>query len=200
MSELLTSLAKRRSVYQFENRLNHQPEELASTIGQAVMAAPSAFNSQTSRIVLMTGSKNHKVWELIRQAQEPLIDEGSGGDFYRMVFDTGQNAAASLIFFEDQAAVEANIPANPERQVIYKEKNSAITQYTAWVVLADLGYGACLQHFNIGAKEGYDQSIKDLLQVPDSWELNAQMPFGLLKDLPEAKEKLPIDQIIQIQD
>ena len=57
MSELLTSLAKRRSVYQFDNRLNHQPEELAATIGQAVMAAPSAFNSQTSRIVLVTGSK-----------------------------------------------------------------------------------------------------------------------------------------------
>ena len=137
---------------------------------------------------------------MIRQAQEPLLGEDSGGDFYRMVFNTGQNAAASLIFFEDQAAVEVNIPANPERQTLYKEKNAAITQYTAWLVLADLGYGACLQHFNIGAKEGYDQSIKDLLQVPDSWELNAQMPFGLLKDLPDAKEKLPIDQIIQIQD
>lgn len=200
MSDLLTTLQKRRSIYQVGNTLNHSAEEVANAIGQAVIAAPSAFNSQTSRVVLVTGSTNQKVWDLIRKTQEPLLPEGKGGDFQRMVFEAGINAAGSLIFFEDQEAISKNIPASPERQAIYKEKNGAITQFVSWVVLADMGYGASLQHFNVGTEEGYDQSIKDLLQVPDSWELSAQMPFGPVNDRPEPAEKLPLETIIQIQD
>ena len=47
-------------------------------------------------------------------------------------------------------------------------------QLTIWSGLKELDIGASLQHYN----PVIDDMVKKMFDVPESWILNAQMPFG----------------------
>ena len=56
---------------------------------------------------------------------------------------------------------------------------------------------ASLQHFNIGYEQGFDKAIREMFNLPASYELIAQMPFGSVEH--PAGEKEHIDPTVQVQ-
>ena len=68
------------------------------------------------------------------------------------------------------------------------------TLEAAVAVLLELGLGANLQHYN----PLIDESVKKRFEVPATWKLVAQMPFGEILVGPEAKEKLPISERLRV--
>ena len=49
-----------------------------------------------------------------------------------------------------------------------------IAQVNVWTVLAEKGIGASLQHYN----PLIDEAVKSRFEVPESWNLVAQLNFG----------------------
>lgn len=43
-----------------------------------------------------------------------------------------------------------------------------------------------------------DEAVRELFDIPEKWELIAQMPFGEILEEPEAKEKLAIDERVRV--
>ena len=56
MNTFLTDIQKRRSIYGLSAESTLSDQELQSLVETAVRHAPSAFNSQSSRVVLLTGA------------------------------------------------------------------------------------------------------------------------------------------------
>ena len=48
-------------------------------------------------------------------------------------------------------------------------------QFTLWTALEDAGMGASLQHYN----PLIDGQVRAAWELPESWQLIAQMPFGV---------------------
>lgn len=60
--------------------------------------------------------------------------------------------------------------------------------------LASVGMGASIQHYN----PLIDEEIAERYNIPESWMLVSQMPFGVIGDYPEAKEKIQIEDRVKV--
>ena len=63
-----------------------------------------------------------------------------------------------------------------------------------WQTLAENEVGASLQHYN----ELITQSVNKMFELPKTWELVAQMPFGSIETEPAEKTFLPLEGRLKI--
>lgn len=190
MSNTFLALARqRRTVYALGKDIPVADEELISTIKEAVKQAPSAFNSQSSRIVILLGKEHNRFWEITREQLRKIVPadhfEGTSGKV-----DGFAAAAGSVLFFEDQDVVKTlqeQFASYADNFPVWSEHSTGIAQYAVWLALAEKGIGANLQHYN----PLIDGDVKTAWQIPASWKLRAHMNFGSVEA--PAGEKTYID-------
>lgn len=190
MSEQFLSLAKkRRSIYALGKDISLSEDEVVSLIKKAVKQAPSAFNSQSSRVLILLGNEHTKFWEITRAQLKKIVPE----EKFQATSDKLEsfaNAAGSVLFFEDQNVVKTlqeQFPSYADNFPVWSEHSTGIAQYAVWLALAEKDIGANLQHYN----PLVDEEVRKEWNVPSSWTLRAQMNFGSI--LQPAGEKTHID-------
>ena len=186
MSPLSELVKNRRSQYAIGDNTDLTNEEIAERITQIVRDVPTASNSQTTRIAIVFGEENVKLWDHILDVQKDVMPEEMWG-MMSGVMEGAKGGVGTILFFEDLDAVE-KMPTSPARVEVYKQNNNANAQYATWLALTDLGLGGSLQHMNVGYEQGFDKSVKELLGLPERWEMQAQMPFGSIEGENEPKE------------
>lgn len=185
----------RRSIYAIGNNSEHSIEDIVASIRETQKDVPTAFNSQTSRLVILNGESNTKFWDLILEVQESVLDKATW-DFMSPIMHGAKNGIGTVLFFEDRDAV-AKMPTQGARTEAYKQNNSANSQYATWLALAEMNLGGSLQHFNVGYEQGFDKAIREMFNLPDSYELIAQLPFGSIEQAADAKDYM--DTNVQVQ-
>lgn len=194
MSEFKNVVKARRTIYVLGNESDYSIEEIVANIRETQKNVPTAFNSQTSRLVVLTGEANDKFWDLIYSVQKDVLNS-EVWDFMSPIMTGAKNGIGTVLFFEDRDAV-AKMPTKGQRTEAYKQNNSAISQYAIWLTLADMNLGGSLQHFNVGYEQGFDRSVRELFDLPESYEMIAQMPFGSIAQPAGEKEKInPEEQV-----
>ncbi|WP_241618651.1 nitroreductase family protein [Rosenbergiella epipactidis] len=190
MSDQFLSLAEtRRSIYALGKEIPLSEDEVIHLIKQAVKQAPSAFNSQSSRILILLGNEHIKFWELTRTQLKKIVPEARFQATSDKL-DSFSQAAGSVLFFEDQNVVhtlQQQFPSYADNFPVWSEHSTGIAQYAVWLALAEKGIGANLQHYN----PLVDEEVRKQWSVPNSWTLRAQMNFGAI--LQPAGEKTYID-------
>ncbi|MBG9983414.1 nitroreductase family protein [Aerococcaceae bacterium DSM 111022] len=186
MSTFLELVKNRRTQYAIGNNTELTNEAIAERITEIVRDVPTASNSQTTRIAIIFGEENVKLWDHILDVQKDVL-QGEMWDMMSGVMEGAKGGVGTVLFFEDLDAVEA-MPTSPSRVEVYKQNNNANAQYAVWLGLTDLGLGGSLQHMNVGYEQGFDKSVKELLGLPERWELQAQMPFGSIEGENAPKE------------
>lgn len=68
----------RRSNYNLSAESTVSDAELQSILEHAVKHSPTAYNSQTSRVVLTLGTKHQELWSQVLDAYIPAIGDDSG--------------------------------------------------------------------------------------------------------------------------
>jgi len=175
--DLLTAYQKRRTQYALGNELPVSREEVESLIKNVIREAPSAFNSQSSRAVILFGEESVKFWnELVLEALRPLVPAENFGPTEEKLASFAKGAG-TILFFEDQKVIQGL----QEQYALYADKfpefsaNSAgMAQFAVWTALANKNIGASLQHYN----PVIDDAVYAKYDVPKHWQLSAQMPFG----------------------
>lgn len=196
MSNFKDLLEKRRSVYALGKNTPFSKEEIVTAIRHTVRQAPSASNSQTTRAIVLFDEANEKLWDHIYKVQKGVLPSNMWDMMSGVMEGARDNAVGTVLFFEDRDAVDA-MPTSGARSEAYKQNNSAIVQYGVWLRLAEMDLGASLQHFNVGYEQGFDKDIREMFNLPDSYELIAQMPFGSIES--PAGEKTHIEADTQVQ-
>lgn len=194
MSEHFLSLAKkRRTIYALGKDLTISEDEIVNTIKEAVKEAPSAFNSQSSRILILLGKEHNYFWELVREQLKEIVSQVNFKATSNKI-DSFAAAAGSVLFFEDQEVVkmlQEQFPTYAENFPIWSEHSSGIAQYAVWLALAEKGIGANLQHYN----PLIDMDVQTTWNIPVSWRLRGHMNFGTI--ISPADEKSYIDDDIR---
>src|SRR5690625_3693233 len=195
MSAFLDLLEKRRSIYTIGTNSDYTKKEITERIRDVMKQVPTAFNSQTTRVVVLFDEAKDKFWDHIYDVQKDVLE----GDVWEMMSGTitgSKNGIGTVLFFEDIDAVK-QMPAQGIRGEAYKQNNNANAQYAVWLALTEMDLGATLQHFNVGYEQGFDRGTKEMFDLPDSYEMLAQMPFGSIEQ--EAGEKDHIDPDEQVK-
>jgi len=195
MSTFVDLIEKRRSIYVLGTNSQYSKSEISDRIRKTLKQAPSAFNSQTSRAVVLFDEANDKFWDHIYDVQKDVL-EGETWDLMSGIITGSKDGIGTVLFFEDTDAVK-EMPAQGVRQEAYKQNNNANAQYAVWLALAEMDLGASLQHFNVGYEQGFDKGTKEMFNLPESYEMLAQMPFGSIEQ--EAGEKEHVDADVQVK-
>ena len=168
--------AKRRTQYALNRNLPIGRDGTLALIKEAVRLAPSSFNSQSSRALILFGDESVAFWDLIKDALRAIAPAEQFGKTEARL-DGFAAGAGTVLFYEDQEVVKGlqeQFALYAEHFPVWSEHSTAIAQYAVWTALADAGIGASLQHYVPFA----DERIRQRWSVPASWKLRAQMPFG----------------------
>ncbi len=173
---VIQSLRKRRSQYSLGRNLSQSPVEIEALIKEAIRWSPSSFNSQSSRAVILFGAQSERFWELVRESLRPLVPaEAFGGTEQKLAsFAAG---VGTVLFYEDQDVVKGlqeQFALYADNFPVWSEHSTGIAQLATWTALAEAGIGASLQHYN----PVVDEAAAREWNLPASWKLRAQMPFG----------------------
>ncbi|HCI76765.1 MULTISPECIES: nitroreductase family protein [Psychrobacter] len=197
LKDLQQLAEKRRSIYALSNQLPVSNDEIVKLVEHAVLHTPSAFNSQSTRIVVLFGEDHEKLWDITEETLKVIVGDDEKFQGTKDKIAGFRAGAGTVLFFEDKGVVRnmqeaASLYA--DKFPIWAHQTSAMHQYVIWTALASLDIGANLQHYN----PVIDQRVADAWDIADDWELNAQMVFGAIEQPAGDKAFQPIDERMKV--
>ncbi len=183
------ALRARRTYYNIKKEIPADIEKVNEMIRELTELVPDAFNMKSSRIVVAEGEMQDRLWDTIYEA--------FAGKVKREKIDSFSRGAGTILYFYDRETVERlqkSFPEYAQNFPVWANQASAMLQLAIWSGLRELGIGASLQHYN----PVIDKKVKELLDIPKSYELVAQMPFGGIVSEPEPKEREDIAKRVRI--
>ena len=194
--EIKNSIKNRRSFYAIGKDKSISDDEIEEIVRHAVTNTPSAFNSQSGRVLLLLGKEHDKLWDLTKEILRAIIPPDKFAPTDEKI-DSFKNGYGTVLYFEDQDIVknlEQNFPTYAQNFAGWSLQGSAMLQYGIWLMFEDAGLGASLQHYN----PLIDEKVKSTWNIPEAWKLIAEMPFGGPTAEPGPKTFLPLDDRIKI--
>ena len=189
-------IEKRRTIYGLGNELPISESEVESIVEHAVKHTPSAFNSQSARVVVLFGDAHDKLWSITMENLRKIVPaENFAPTEARIGGFAG--GAGTVLFFEDQSVVEylmENFALYAKNFPIWSEQSSGMLQYVVWTSLAEVNVGASLQHYN----EVIASDVASAFDIPETWKLIAQMPFGNIASPAGDKEFQPLENRFKV--
>ena len=185
-NSFLDAVAARRTCYDLDGDIPIPESHIEQMIDRLLLTVPSAFNGQSTRIVLLLGTHHYTLWRIVKESLKPLLTEEQ---FVKSAHKIDSSFAAgfgTVLFFEDQRVVEAQkarYPLYADKMEDFTSQSSAMHQFALWTALADEGIGASLQHYN----PLIDDRVRVHWNIDPAWRLVAQMPFGIPLSTPDEK-------------
>lgn len=182
----LDAVAARRTCYDLDGDIPIPEAHIEQMIDRLLLTVPSAFNGQSTRIMLLLGAHHNALWKIVKESLRPLLDADQFLKTERKIDISFAAGYGTVLFFEDWQVVEAQqkrFPLYADRMEEYTLQTSAMHQFALWTALADEGVGASLQHYN----PLIDQAVHHRWAISPAWRLMAQMPFGIPLSTPDEK-------------
>lgn len=186
--DFFEAVKNRRSIRALEDVEVVSDEKVIEIVEQALTHTPTAFNGQETRAVVLFGEHHKQLWN---DAEKIAREKNGDRDFSRTEerINGFRNGHGTVLFFTDTDVIkefQEKMPQLHDNFDIWANQNQGMLQFAVWTGLEAVGYAASLQHMEI--------EIKPEWNVPKSWELIAQMPFGKqAQDLTE-KEIVPVEE------
>ncbi|WP_336769739.1 nitroreductase family protein [Bacillus bombysepticus] len=170
-------------------------KEKIETVLKTALFAPSAFNMQSSRAVVLMDGEHEKFWDIVKETLRARVPaENFPATEERLNGFRGGNG--TILFFENQETIstmQENAPMYKEHFPSWSHQGNAILQYATWLALTSEGIGASLQHYN----PIIDEEVKETWNIPAGWSLVAQMPFGEANEQPGERTFLPYEDVVK---
>ncbi len=183
------SLSKRRSYYDINRQIPVSEEHIVSTVQQLTELVPDAFNMKSSRVVTVLSDRQDEFWDMVYDA--------FGGKVSHEKLDGFKNGAGTILYFYDIAVVEGlqkQFPLYADNFPGWALQASGMLQISIWTALREMGIGASLQHYN----PIIDEAVHKRYNLPESWKLIAEMPYGGIGSEPDPKDPEDISKRVII--
>ncbi|KAJ5745205.1 hypothetical protein N7520_010387 [Penicillium odoratum] len=199
---LIQAAQNRRSIHKLGKNSTVSDAKIEELVNAAILNVPSAFNTQSTRLVVLLKDEHERLWDIAASVFEGLVASG------RVPEETFKNqtlpklqmfkaAFGTILFYEDPA----HIQPYKEKFATYKDhfetwadQSNAMHQYFLWTALESLGFGANLQHYNPLINE----PVAKQWNVPSEWRLLAQMVFGSPEATVGEKVQKPVEERVKI--
>jgi Predicted oxidoreductase related to nitroreductase len=194
--DFFTAIADRRTFYGISKEAVVSDDRIKEIIDQAVMHTPTAFNSQSGRIVLLLGNHHDKLWDITKEALRKIVPADKFAPTEEKV-NSFKNGYGTVLFFEDSSVIESlqqQFALYKDNFPIWSQQASGMLQLLVWTGLDIEGVGASLQHYN----ELIETDVKKEWSIPGNWKLIGQMPFGKPTAQPDAKQFQPLEDRVKM--
>ena len=190
--EFLDAMKKRRSRYDISCDSTLSDQHIEELLKEAITYTPSAFNSQSSRVILLLGEAHQKLWSIVMETLRGIVPaENFGGT--EMKINSFAAGHGTILYYEDMETVDSLVKANPlyaDNFPVWSHQSGGMLQYVVWTLLSQEGLGASLQHYN----PLIDEKVAAEFSIPKTWKLLAQMPFGTPNSEPGELDHMPIEE------
>lgn len=184
--DFYTSFTERRTFYGISKEPIVSDERVQLLVERALKYTPSAFNSQSARAVLLIGQQHDRFWDLTMDSLRKIVP----ADKFQPTEDkinSFKSGYGTILYYEDRTIVEGlqkQFPTYSANFPKWSEQSNGMLQLVVWTALQELGYGASLQHYT----ELVEESVSKEWNLPGSWKLIGQMPFGKPTEQPDEKQ------------
>ncbi|WP_251942670.1 MULTISPECIES: nitroreductase family protein [Staphylococcus] len=187
LTSLQNAIETRRTIYSLDTEISISDEDVENIIEHAIKHVPSSFNSQSTRIVLLLNDNHNKFWDITKATLKEVM--GPDRDFQPTSdkIDNFKHSHGTILYFEDEDVIKGlqdKMPNYAENFALWSSQTNAMHQFAIWTALSTKGIGASLQHYN----PIVDQAVTETFDIPKSWKLMAQMPFGNIRENAGDKE------------
>ena len=190
------AIKERRSIYAISKESPISDERIQEIVEDIVKHVPSAFNSQTTRTVILLGEYHDKLWDITMEALRKIVPANNFASTEAKI-NSFKSGHGTVLFFEDFALVEAlqqQFELYKDNFPVWALQTSGMMQFSVWTAFAIEGLGASLQHYT----ELIDEQVKKEFNIPESWKMLAQMPFGKIVKGAGEKEFNPIEDRVKV--
>jgi len=194
--DFYNAVKERRTIYGISKETTISDERIEKVIKDAVKHTPSAFNSQSGRVIVLFGEKHNKLWDITKEALKRIVPEDKFASTEEKI-NSFHSGYGSVLFFDDYSIVESlqqQFPSYKDNFPVWSMQSNGMLQYVIWTSLENEGLGASLQHYN----PLIDDEVKKEWHIPNNWKLIAQMPFGKPTAPASEKEFMPLEDRVKI--
>jgi len=193
----IEAIQKRRTIYSLGRNLSQTEDHLAEVIKSAVRESPSAFNSQSTRVAILFDNAHKQLWTIVNDELRGRVKDETAWRNTETKIAAFNAALGTVLFFEDQDVVKAlqeKFPSYADKFPTWSEHAHGIAAHNVWAALAQEGIGASLQHYN----PIIDEDVARTFNIPPSWSLRAEMPFGSIEGPASDKTYMPDEDRFRI--
>ena len=188
----LEAIEHRRSCYSLSATNPVSESDIISAIDRIILSTPSAYNSQSTRLVVLFGRHHTQLWEIVKNALEEFVSPEAFTGVKEKIDSSFAAGCGTVLFYEDMAVIEQlkeKYTTYADKFDEYSEHTSAMHQFAVWTALEDMELGASLQHYN----PLIDTAVAHQRNISKERRLIAQMPFGTPLSVTETKaQHLPL--------
>ncbi|MBJ8028460.1 nitroreductase family protein [Bacillus cereus group sp. N21] len=174
--DFYSAIEDRRSIYAISKEQVVSDEKIQEVVNHAVKYTPSSFNSQSARVVVLLEEQHDKLWDITKETLRKIVPENNFAPTEEKM-NAFKSGYGTVLYFEDRKVIEDL----QEKFALYKDnfptwsqQSSGMLQFVIWTALEIEGFGATLQHYN----PLIDEEVRKEWDIPETWKLIAQMPFG----------------------
>ncbi|HCJ56458.1 nitroreductase family protein [Lutispora sp.] len=194
--DFYTAVKERRTIYGISKESAISDERLKEVIKEAVLHSPSAFNSQSERVILLLGDNHNKLWDITMEALRKIVPENRFAPTEEKI-NSFRAGYGTVLYFIDSSIVQSlqlQFPRYKDNFPVWSQQSCGMLQYIIWASLEVEGLGASLQHYN----ELIEDEVKKQWNIPNNWKLIAQMPFGKPTAPAGDKEFMPLEDRVKV--
>ena len=187
----------RRSIYSLTKQLPVANQEVLDVVEHVVKHTPSAFNSQSTRVIVLMGAEHDKLWQITEDALRKIVNDDEKFESTKQKMAMFKAGAGTVLFYEDRAVVKGlqeQFAPYADSFPVWAEQTNAMHQYALWTELAALNIGANLQHYN-GV---IDEQVAKEWNIDTNWKLISQMVFGGIGAPAGDKDFAPIEERMKV--
>lgn len=189
-------LKNRRSIYGINSNAPISDEETVKIIKEAVKNVPSAFNNQSAKTVVLFNENHKKLWSIVKETLRKIVPPQNFESTEKKI-DSFAVGHGTILYFDDTEITKnlmEKFPLYKDNFPIWSEQANGMVQFAIWCLLEEKGFGVNLQHYN----PLIDNEVKKVFNIPASWKLIAQMPFGTAVSSAGEKEFDNIDDRVKV--
>ncbi len=194
--KFLEVIQNRRSIYAIGKNIPVSREEIEQTIQMSIRHTPSAFNIQSTKAVVLFGKEHDAFWDMLMEELRPVVPAENFDSTEKKILSF-KAAYGTVLYFDDTdltTSLEERFPLYAKNFKPWAEQANGIAQFAVWAALSEIGVGASLQHYS----ELIEARAKEKWELPTSWRMIAQMPFGSIEAKADVKEFDDINQRVKI--
>lgn len=194
--DFYNAIKDRRTYYSIDKNVDITKEKIQEVVEHAIKYSPSAFNSQSANVVLLFEDNHQMLWDIVKENLRKIIPEDKFSETESKI-NSFANGYGTLLFFENTEIVkdlQEQYPLYKDNFPVWASQSNGMLQLAIWTSLEIEGLGVSLQHYN----PLIDNDVKEKWNIPVSWQLVGQMPFGKPTKDPDPKEFRPIEDRLKI--
>ena len=134
-TNLKDAIINRRSIRKVKKNENITKERIKEVLKTAIHA-PTSFNMQSGRIVVLMDGEHEKFWDIVKETLSSRVPEEN---FEATVerLKGFRDGVGTILFFENQETIEQmqdKAPSYKEQFPYWSHQGSAMLQYAIWML------------------------------------------------------------------